>query len=56
MADKKEWVVIYYHYGRHCDEFEVDKVTGPYTFEEASDIESVYDEEGYTTISRYELP
>ena len=35
---KEKWAVIIWDYGRHCDEFVVQEVRGPLTFDEATAI------------------
>lgn len=48
---KEEFVVILWDYGRHCDEFEVDRVLGPMTWEEAEQTRDLEDSLHHVTIA-----
>lgn len=39
MSDERKWIVILWEYGRNNDEFEVNKVIGPFTFKKALEFE-----------------
>ena len=51
MEDK--YVVIYWRYGNHADDFIIDRVVGLYTFDEASDIVFSYGGSEYITLAEY---
>ena len=54
IKDHDKWMVIYFNYDEQCDKYEVDKVTGPYTFKEAYKIKGSYNGEGYVTLGKME--
>lgn len=44
---EKEWVVIYWEYGYHRDQFEITKAVGPVTFERAEELSTDAEEAGF---------
>lgn len=43
MEYKDRWAIVLWEYGRYCDQFVIQKVIGPLSYEEAEKFEEEYE-------------
>ena len=55
MPDREKWAVVYYSYDPNEDcAINIDRVTGPHSFDKALNIECAYNGPGYVDIGLIE--